>query len=262
MKKYLYVIGIISFFSIAATPICSTKVNEALKRMLDINGKFSSIEFSSGAKLSSSNSGNISMTGTFTTDYLSYGGTSMTHDGAWTETANGTMTYTPTGGSFVVNGNAVSSNTPRTLFTMTTPVTLTGTTTITTLWSATIPANTIGTTGSILVYHNGSTTTGNNASRAYSVKYGGTTLVHSSIAANVLCYSGHGGFYNNGSLTSQRGMNGDYNNDFGNANTSVVNLPLTASINSTADQTLSYDWTPQSATETVSLNFLKIVYLP
>lgn len=206
--------------------------------------------------------GNLNVLGTLTVDYLSYGGTSITHDGAWTETANGTMTYTPTGGSFVVNGDLRSSNTPRTLFTLTTPATLTGTTTATTLWSGTIPANTIGTSGSIIVYHNGSTTTGNSASRAYSIKYGGTTLIHSSIAANVVCYSGNGGFCNYGSTTSQRGMLGDYNNDFGSANTSVVNLPLTASINSAADQTMLYEWLPQAATETVSLNYLKIVYIP
>ncbi len=42
--KYILLIGV-AVCSVAATPLYSTKVNEALKVMLNVEGKFTSLDF-------------------------------------------------------------------------------------------------------------------------------------------------------------------------------------------------------------------------
>ena len=151
-------------------------------------------------------------------------------------------------GNLAVTGNFTAANTVRRIESLSSDVTLTGTTTQTTMWSFTIPAGALGTTGSIEI-----TTLWNSTAlgqKTITMKYGGNTIRSVGMGTTTTSLLIPSWIFANGSTTAQKMPTISQINPYA-ASGGVL---TTITTDSTVDQTLLVLMTLGTSTESVTLN--------
>ena len=169
-------------------------------------------------------------------------------DGTIDTTASIPLTGGTVTGSLGVTGNFTAANTVRRIESLSSDVTVTGTTTQTTMWSFTIPAGALGTTGSIEI-----TTLWNSTAlgqKTAVIKYGGNTVRNFGMGTTTASMLLSSWIISNGSTTVQK------TTQVGQAipKTTSTGALTTTTTNSEVDQTLLVLMTLGTSTESVTLN--------
>ena len=128
-----------------------------------------------------------------------------------------------------------------------TPVTVTGTATTTTLFSAVIPGGTLGANGVIDVRFLFTAMNSTGATNTCNGNFGGTTFYLASLTSSILSLQGGFRVYNRNSLSSQVG--GLLNTNWGSyGGTNSAANAVTSTINTAEDQTVTIRVTPSTET--------------